>query len=449
MAAVSGLTKPLGLNPKSSPASESHSTPVPNDATAPNSTPRSHPSPLPETALTSVQSSSPSQAVSQATSGSSSKKYACSHCPQTFTRQHNLKSHLLIHSQEKKFTCETCSSKFRRIHDLKRHLMLHTGERPYLCKKCGRRFARGDALIRHTKASGICSVAFVSGESKDEHSDLLEKQLLLPVVSGLSEKPHTEITDELPHRRASISGITNSPPLPSIMATSSNSNSTSANTPEGTSNSQNLSTTSLSLPPISASSSFQSVSPIQPPVSFQRRDSHILSEERTQLFQLSSPVSKDLNSDSVMLDDETKNQAYTTNDTTSRAARNSHTPVYSRSLPSHAASSPIILNNTTATQKSSDSPSIVSISPLMASPYSRRGTVTSSYSSTPLQQSTVSSNEGVIDSATDPSKSKNALDSSAWQIIRMLENRVRALEERLNSSEGRVSFLESQLSNLR
>jgi DNA-directed RNA polymerase subunit RPC12/RpoP len=84
----------------------------------------------------------------------STKKHRCPYCATEFTRQHNLKSHLLTHSQEKPFVCQTCQSRFRRLHDLKRHTKLHTGERPHICPKCGRRFARGDALARHNKGQG-------------------------------------------------------------------------------------------------------------------------------------------------------------------------------------------------------------------------------------------------------------------------------------------------------
>ncbi|KAJ5752447.1 hypothetical protein N7520_009364 [Penicillium odoratum] len=87
----------------------------------------------------------------------SAKKHRCPYCATEFTRQHNLKSHLLTHSQEKPFVCQTCQSRFRRLHDLKRHTKLHTGERPHLCPKCGRRFARGDALARHNKGQGGCA----------------------------------------------------------------------------------------------------------------------------------------------------------------------------------------------------------------------------------------------------------------------------------------------------
>lgn len=85
------------------------------------------------------------------------KKYKCPFCETEFTRHHNLKSHLLTHSQEKPFTCQTCDMKFRRLHDLKRHTKLHTGERPHICPKCKRKFARGDALVRHAKGSGGCA----------------------------------------------------------------------------------------------------------------------------------------------------------------------------------------------------------------------------------------------------------------------------------------------------
>lgn len=185
------------------------------------------------------------------------KKYPCPQCSQMFTRQHNLKSHLLIHSQEKKFTCKTCSSKFRRIHDLKRHLKLHTGERPYLCQKCGRRFARGDALIRHTKASVTCSVAFVSLEaSRVQDGELppptVEYSPLTPDVSAQTNEmvrrhssgsplpSHDEYTKQL----SSTSFMNNRTSLPSIL-------NSSTSTEEKSRNSGLLQTESLALPPIS------------------------------------------------------------------------------------------------------------------------------------------------------------------------------------------------------
>ncbi|OBZ86818.1 Transcriptional regulator CRZ1 [Choanephora cucurbitarum] len=82
------------------------------------------------------------------------KPYPCPECHQTFSRPHNLKSHLTTHSSERPFQCDVCNHHFRRHHDLKRHQKLHTGERPYVCKDCFRSFARLDALNRHRRAEG-------------------------------------------------------------------------------------------------------------------------------------------------------------------------------------------------------------------------------------------------------------------------------------------------------
>ena len=111
---------------------------------------------------------------SRENSTSSVKRHKCPYCDTDFTRHHNLKSHLLTHSQEKPFSCDRCDSRFRRLHDLKRHAKLHTGERPHVCPKCDRSFARGDALARHNKGQGGCagrreSVGSFAGD--DRHDD--------------------------------------------------------------------------------------------------------------------------------------------------------------------------------------------------------------------------------------------------------------------------------------
>lgn len=99
-------------------------------------------------------------------------RFKCAHCNQTYTRQHNLKSHMLTHSKEKPYSCSQCNVRFRRLHDLKRHNKLHTGEKPHTCERCGRKFARTDALVRHIRVSGLCgnTKSPYSGDSKRESS---------------------------------------------------------------------------------------------------------------------------------------------------------------------------------------------------------------------------------------------------------------------------------------
>lgn len=52
------------------------------------------------------------------------------------------------------YQCEFCPSAFSRKHDLKRHVKIHTNTTPtHKCKHCGKNYARADALAKHEAAN--------------------------------------------------------------------------------------------------------------------------------------------------------------------------------------------------------------------------------------------------------------------------------------------------------
>ncbi|KAL7412871.1 hypothetical protein BDY24DRAFT_334366, partial [Mrakia frigida] len=47
------------------------------------------------------------------------------------------------------FKCLDCPQSFSRNHDLKRHQKIHLAIKPYTCTNCTKAFTRKDALRRH------------------------------------------------------------------------------------------------------------------------------------------------------------------------------------------------------------------------------------------------------------------------------------------------------------
>ncbi|XP_069114977.1 uncharacterized protein [Argopecten irradians] len=77
--------------------------------------------------------------------------FVCLICNTTFTRQHSLNYHMLIHNNQSRFTCKDCGRKFRHPSHFKEHLRRHTGETPFVCTDCPQKFKTRNTYKRHLK----------------------------------------------------------------------------------------------------------------------------------------------------------------------------------------------------------------------------------------------------------------------------------------------------------
>ena len=105
------------------------------------------------------------------------KVHACpvEGCERKFTRLYNVKSHLICHSGERPHACTACPSSFRRKHDLQRHFRTtHSNIRPWTCATCSRSFARRDHYRRHIQIEE----SLAKGKKQDDKAvDFYEAEL--------------------------------------------------------------------------------------------------------------------------------------------------------------------------------------------------------------------------------------------------------------------------------
>ncbi|KAH1019946.1 hypothetical protein HUJ04_009691 [Dendroctonus ponderosae] len=73
------------------------------------------------------------------------RKVACSLCGK---KVHELKKHMLTHTDQRPYSCENCQKGFTSRYALKIHKRQHTNERPYICSHCAMDFLRNSNLFK-------------------------------------------------------------------------------------------------------------------------------------------------------------------------------------------------------------------------------------------------------------------------------------------------------------
>ena len=113
------------------------------------------------------------------------KKFRCSECSKDFKTLHDMKRHLVVHTDTKQYQCTHCPTMFKLQENLIRHIkMYHSGTwEGFNCSVCGKNFKEKSAMQIHEKRHAEekphqcsqCGISYADLQSLQRHIDMVHE----------------------------------------------------------------------------------------------------------------------------------------------------------------------------------------------------------------------------------------------------------------------------------
>ncbi|KAH9389637.1 hypothetical protein TYRP_007184 [Tyrophagus putrescentiae] len=87
--------------------------------------------------------------------------FKCSICNRGFSKQTNLRNHMLLHSGDRPHECEICQKRFALQCNLRAHMKTHEEPQSEKCLRCSREYPISTGLV----TMGCCHECYLGSQS--------------------------------------------------------------------------------------------------------------------------------------------------------------------------------------------------------------------------------------------------------------------------------------------